>query len=913
MSVENEIVKFTARIEMDEATAKQVQQSFDDTSRRADELRERVRSANEQLLKLRMEGKEGTAQFKALEASLQADAKALAQAEREADKYAATLGINQMSMKQLKQHAKQLRSELDKMHKEADPKRFAQYSKELAATEKRMKELGAGSKSTGNIIKQMGKSIVPTFDLVSLGLKAVNGLVKLGKKIWADAKEETQKWGDVIRRETAAAQAVWHQMIRNMAAGRGEITLSYKEVAQLAREAYDLNDEIFELTNSFNVHVAEVTPRMQELEAVFRDTSKPIEERKAALEEMKQIELQLAEERLLIAKQEEEAAYLSFRSQTAMEKDQAESFIKDYIDKKKSGIVDLANEYGELKARLADYEWQVQNNMGNKKMYAEMEALRGKIAATNSTVVDFYTMLQQYNMASDDTITAYANAFASRLQAAAAADPSAANARYARMNGTLNRGGRGGHVSRRERKFNAQIDALDEEYKEQLHLLKQALANQEITEKEYEARSLTYLQANLNAKLAVHQAYGKDTIDLENQLADLRIRQNKEISEVLNKADQEYLRSQAAFEAGYAAEYAKALADMEAEVEEILENDADNYVKHLSELMDKAMEGEMKSRAGKISVIRLNFDTEMAALEEMHNAFILADEEYNARKKALYEETAKAIAEANTASFLASMEIVSEYLENISDAAASFHQADLDNLEAQKEKELAIVGDNADARNAIEEEYEKKKLDVEKKYADVDMAINIAKTVANGAVAAIKSFAELGPVAGAIMAGTLAIATAAEITSIIAQRNAIKNASPSASSTSASVQGTGFSDGGYTGDGGRLEPAGIVHRGEYVVPQPIMHDPAVAAMIASIEAKRRQMTSRNALPGYAEGGAVETVPQESTRFNDTLDAIYGILQDIYATPIPAYIYLSSMEAAQEKQRRFKKVTSLRRH
>lgn len=912
MSVENEIVKFTARIEMDEATAKQVQQSFDDTSRRADELRERVRSANEQLLKLRMEGKEGTAQFKALEASLQADAKALAQAEREADKYAATLGINQMSMKQLKQHAKQLRSELDKMHKEADPKRFAQYSKELAATEKRMKELGSGSKSTGNIIKQMGKSIVPTFDLVSLGIKAVNGLVKLGKKIWADAKNETQKWGDTVRRETAAAQAVWHQFIRNMSASRGEVTLTYKEVAQLAREAHDLKDEIFELTNSYKVHEAEVTPRMQELEAVFRDTSKPIEERKEALAQMKDIELTLANERLLIAEQEEQAAFDHFKKETAMEREQAEDFIKNYIEKKQSGIVKLADEYGRMQNQLEEYDRLVSEGAGNKRMYAQMEALRGKIAATNSEVVSFYTMLQQYNLGSDATITAYANAFAARLQAVAAADPSAMEAKYVRLNSSLNRGG-GGHVSRRERKFNAQIDALDEEYKEQLHLLKQALANQEITEKEYEARSLTYLQANLNAKLAVYQAYGKDTIDLENQLADLRISQNKEIFEALNKADQEYLRSQASWEAEYAAEYAKALADMEAEVEEILENDANDYVKHLSELMDKAMEGEMKSRAGKISVIRLNFDTEMAALEEMHNAFILADEEYNARKKALYEETAKAIAEANTASFLASMEIVSEYLENISDAAASFHQADLDNLEAQKEKELAIVGDNADARNAIEEEYEKKKLDVEKKYADVDMAINIAKTVANGAVAAIKSFAELGPVAGAIMAGTLAIATAAEITSIIAQRNAIKNASPSASSTSASVQGTGFSDGGYTGDGGRLEPAGIVHRGEYVVPQPIMHDPAVAAMIASIEAKRRQMTSRNALPGYAEGGAVETVPQESTRFNDTLDAIYGILQDIYATPIPAYIYLSSMEAAQEKQRRFKKVTSLRRH
>jgi hypothetical protein len=54
--------------------------------------------------------------------------------------------------------------------------------------------------------------------------------------------------------------------------------------------------------------------------------------------------------------------------------------------------------------------------------------------------------------------------------------------------------------------------------------------------------------------------------------------------------------------------------------------------------------------------------------------------------------------------------------------------------------------------------------------------------------------------------------------------------------------GPGFAGGGYTGAGGRLEPAGIVHRGEYVM------DAATTSRIG--------VGRLNALRGYAQGGVV---------------------------------------------------------
>jgi len=57
----------------------------------------------------------------------------------------------------------------------------------------------------------------------------------------------------------------------------------------------------------------------------------------------------------------------------------------------------------------------------------------------------------------------------------------------------------------------------------------------------------------------------------------------------------------------------------------------------------------------------------------------------------------------------------------------------------------------------------------------------------------------------------------------------------------------GFADGGYTGPGGRMEPAGIVHRGEVVWSQ---QDVARAGGVGVVESMRR------GLNGYASGGAV---------------------------------------------------------
>ncbi len=61
----------------------------------------------------------------------------------------------------------------------------------------------------------------------------------------------------------------------------------------------------------------------------------------------------------------------------------------------------------------------------------------------------------------------------------------------------------------------------------------------------------------------------------------------------------------------------------------------------------------------------------------------------------------------------------------------------------------------------------------------------------------------------------------------------------------------GFSEGGYTGDGGKYQPAGVVHRGEYVLSK---------KAVSRIGVGNLEALHRGALAGYAEGGFVGSAP-----------------------------------------------------
>jgi hypothetical protein len=154
-------------------------------------------------------------------------------------------------------------------------------------------------------------------------------------------------------------------------------------------------------------------------------------------------------------------------------------------------------------------------------------------------------------------------------------------------------------------------------------------------------------------------------------------------------------------------------------------------------------------------------------------------------------------------------------------------------LEAQYKIDVAAAGDNAALKAKIDEEYAIKKHKLaqraaifEKAAAIASIAIAVAKGVAEATAAAVVTLgASLALIPWIIAAGILQ--TAAVVAQPIAE----------------------FAKGGYTGPGGQHEPAGFVHKGEWVANADMVASPRTGPIIQALEYYRN-----NNMPGYSNGG-----------------------------------------------------------
>ena len=921
-SLKNEVVKFIADIQLDPQQAASYQKNLADCERSASALRKSIAETTEKMDQMRAAGQESTSAYQALKKSLDADTKALKEASKNADKYAEALGINSMSLSQLQKHAKQVRTALANTHKEANPKVWQKYNDELKKTEARIREVKAGGEKTGSAMKGLGASIAGGFTVGSLAVKAMGAAVDVAKKAFQTFTTATQTWSDKWQVATEMTKAGWQQLIANIGQGSNVMKASIKDAMEAAREAAELRDELFERNNSFKLMEADARVYINTQMEIANNSANDANTRMKALDNVLAKEKELAETKKSIAEQELTASMEILQTRTKMS-DTEIQFVVDEYEKNR----DLIKQAGEYNA-LLDKQERIRNDMkyANTSMSVQTNAkalqeVEEQLQGWNDSVIEAARLTRQYNLSNDELVTSYVNAKLAVKQADE--ELTAASAAQARKRGTLQKQIDADEKAARDKAYQDKINAAQNAYDKEMLILKQQLSRKEITESEFNVRSQAAEVSMLNAKIAINQAYGKDVTDLQTKIGDKQLAAQRSLQQLFEKNNDEFKSMMRQMSEDAEREADKLIeqltADTEAEINALIDSlpeDVD-IAKKISRLVVKNNETEPASKSGKLARAKDDYQAELADLESMHELQLISEEEYLARKKQLNEEYSKNIAEISLKTWEDSLNVANQFLDAAGNMVSSLRDAELNKLEAQMQAELTAAGDNAEERERIEAEYEQKKLDTQKKYADVDMAIQIAKTIAAGALAAIQSFAQLGPIAGAVMAGVIAATTAAEVANIVAQRNAIKNSSVNSagsSSGSSSVvktrEVTGYADGGYTGDGGRYEPAGIVHRGEYVVAAPELRDPSVAREVARIERKRLgRMAGRKAAPGYADGGYVGDGSGASDA--GMLQQIYSLLKGyIDQTPM-SYVVLSQLEAQQDYQKRVKSKISLK--
>lgn len=287
------------------------------------------------------------------------------------------------------------------------------------------------------------------------------------------------------------------------------------------------------------------------------------------------------------------------------------------------------------------------------------------------------------------------------------------------------------------------------------------------------------------------------------------------------------------------------------------------------------------------------YDRELEKLKNMHRQGLISEQNFQKARLNLQVKNVQ--------------KYYDYYAQLAGSMVSAIQEAEIAKSEAKYDVLIQQAKNNGEDTAALEEEKENKKLEIQKKYADVDFAIKVSQIIADTAVSAMKTYAQFGWPWGIIPAAMVSATGIAQIAVAKAERDKIKNMQPGNTGSSSKSTPTatrvlsGYSEGGYTGDGGRYEVAGVVHRGEYVVPMPIMEDPRVIDAVGTIEAIRQnKRLATGAAPsfseGYAAGGPV--TGQTSPATAELAEAVSDLRAATEAIrSLRAYVVFQDLEKA----------------
>lgn len=355
--------------------------------------------------------------------------------------------------------------------------------------------------------------------------------------------------------------------------------------------------------------------------------------------------------------------------------------------------------------------------------------------------------------------------------------------------------------------------------------------------------------------------------------------------------------------------------------------DYETYQKLLTQL-DKEYEDkrlQIKDQYGLASVKDL-YNAELDNLRIQHEQGILSEKEYEEAKFRLKMEYAAKWVDKQK-----------PWLERASNMVSALMAAETAQLDAEYDVRIAAAEGNKEETERLETEKAQKKLDIEKKYADVQFAVKASEIIASTAVAIMTGYAQLGPVMGTIAAVMLGVTGAAQLAAANAEREKVKNMTLGGSGSSAGSRGVivaGREKGGYldvtrSQDGKHFNalydpdrrgfvngPTVIVGEDgqEWVATNKATKNPTIAPIIGLIdEAERngtvesldlnRALNSRR-LAGFAEGGSLNNRPAGSpapastviTRNEDLDREMIALLKYLKENGVFANIGVTELEA-----------------
>ncbi|MDR1370801.1 MAG: phage tail tape measure protein [Dysgonamonadaceae bacterium] len=348
-------------------------------------------------------------------------------------------------------------------------------------------------------------------------------------------------------------------------------------------------------------------------------------------------------------------------------------------------------------------------------------------------------------------------------------------------------------IAIREKQITRDEDLKNEEsnYKRRKSIFEKQLASREITQEMYDALIIALDASTSESRRVTWEQYEKDILSLEIKTGSLREKAIEEAGAGLLSAE---LKS-----ANARRKVLETIANSEKDLKKFAgistpDSDMQLQLQTLQAMYTARIDlakkaGATEEELEKIKTalvlaqnkIRLDSDQERLNLRKQYS-LVTWQEEYQMEKAqlALQRDEGK-ISEEDYQNALKKIRIdnAKKYFDYysglVTGAISAIQDAEMAIIDEKYDAEIAAAGDNAEEVARLENEKAQKKLDVEKKYADVNFAIKASEIIANTAVAIMQALAELGPIAGGIAAALMGVTGAAQLVVANKERQRIKS------------------------------------------------------------------------------------------------------------------------------------------
>ena len=373
------------------------------------------------------------------------------------------------------------------------------------------------------------------------------------------------------------------------------------------------------------------------------------------------------------------------------------------------------------------------------------------------------------------------------------------------------------------------IDAANQDYQQDVNNWNMALARKQVSQEKYDLAMQALKTQHTANILAIETSYSEQSqnIGIADGAKKKSLQEKQQAN--LRAAEQAHFEQQVTVEQAYQDALAKVMEQGETQQELTLEQQRDQKLEVLKGYYQAALNMAKQNGEDTAQLEKAYKDVQNqieAEYTAKHNEQLAqqADKEKQARQalgfdqQSEYDRQLELLQQALDNQYITQQEYEqrvqqlkkesfakqAQYYTNLfSNAVTSLQNAEMANVDAKYDAEIKAAEGNTALQEKLEKKKANEKLKIQKKYADVNFAMQVAQIISNTATSIMKAYSDLGPIAGSVAAALMGVTGAAQLAVANAERQKVKRMTLNGTASGTSSAGSRVASGRESG--GRID------------------------------------------------------------------------------------------------------------